>query len=47
MTKDAPVKTVSKDCLKKAVDAEVAKITNEKQCTFNNPGLAGDVLNVT
>jgi hypothetical protein len=39
-----PIEAFSEDCPKKAIDAEVAKITDERRCTSDNPCAAGDVL---
>jgi hypothetical protein len=38
---------VPEDCLKKAIDAEIAKITNEKCCASDDLGTTGDVPGVT
>jgi hypothetical protein len=46
-TKGAPVETISEDCSEKAVDAEIAKITNEKWCASNDLETVGDVPGVT
>jgi hypothetical protein len=47
MTKDAPVKTMSEDCSKKAIDAEIANITNEKRCASDDLSITGDVPDMT
>jgi hypothetical protein len=47
VTKDAAVETASKDCPEKAIDAEIAKITNEMRCASDDLGIAGDVPGVT
>jgi hypothetical protein len=46
-TSDTPIETVSEDCPEQAIDAEIAKIANEKQCAYDDLGTAGDVPDMT
>jgi hypothetical protein len=46
MTKDVTVETISEDCPKQAIDAEIASIVNEERCASDDLSTTGDVPGV-
>jgi hypothetical protein len=46
-TRDAVVETVSEDCPKGVVDAEITQIASDKQCASDDLGVTGDVCGAT